>query len=131
MVACVSTLVTMVQTFIGNKGGTKDYALSFILGGDYLTFRLNANIKLLDNERGFLSTNAFISRNWPKCKHFICDYMWLLVICNYIWTFLQLFLVLVIFATTLQLVCDYFGVHLSMWTTFSLVFIQEKQFMSH
>jgi hypothetical protein len=75
MVACVSTLVTMVQTFIGNKGGTKDYALSFILGGDYLTFRLNANIKLLDNERGFLSTNAFISRNWPKCKHFICDYM--------------------------------------------------------
>ncbi len=37
----------------------------------------------------------------------------------------------VIFVTTLQLVCDYFGVHLSMWTTFSLVFIQEKQFMSH
>jgi hypothetical protein len=54
------------------------------------------------------------SRNWPKCNHFICDYMWLLVICNYIWTFLQLFCVLVIFATTLQLICDYFGVHISM-----------------
>jgi len=36
-----------------------------------------------------------------------------------------------LFATTLQPVCDYFGVHLSMWTTFSLFFIQEKQFMSH
>ncbi len=31
------------------------------------------------------------SRNWPKCNHFICDYMQLLVISNYIWTFLQLF----------------------------------------
>jgi hypothetical protein len=72
-----------------------------------------------------------INRNWPKCNHSLCDYMWLLVICNYIWTFLQLFLVLVIFAITMQLVCNYFGVHLSMWITFSLVFIQEKQFMSH
>jgi len=30
------------------------------------------------------------SRNWPKRNHFIYDYMRLLVICNYIWTFLQL-----------------------------------------
>jgi len=73
----------------------------------------------------------YTSRNWPKCKHFIYDYMWLLVICNYIWTFLQLFLVLVIFAITLQLVCNYFGVHPSMWTTFSLVFTQVEQFISH
>jgi len=28
------------------------------------------------------------SRNWPKCNHSIYDYMQLLVICNYIWTFL-------------------------------------------
>jgi hypothetical protein len=56
--------------------------------------------------------------NWPKYNHSICDYM-------------RLFLVLVILATTLQLVCDYFNVHLYMWTTFNLVFIQEKQFMSH
>jgi hypothetical protein len=28
-------------------------------------------------------------------------------------------------------ICDYFGVHPSMWTTFSLIFIQEEQFMSH
>ncbi len=62
-----------------------------------------------------------ISKNWPKCNHPVCDYMRLLVICNYIWTFLQLFLVFVIFASTLQLVCNYFGVHPSMWTTFSLV----------
>jgi len=71
------------------------------------------------------------SRNWPKCNHSICDYMRLLVICNYIWTFLQLFLVLVIFATIMQLVCNYFSVHHSMWITFNLVFIQEEQFMSH
>jgi len=45
-------------------------------------------------------------------------------------SFLQLFLVLVIFATTLQLVCNYFGVHPFMWTTFNLVFIQEKQLCS-
>jgi hypothetical protein len=73
----------------------------------------------------------YTSRNWPKCNHSIYDYMRLLVICNYIWTFLQLFFVLVIFATTLQLVCNYFGVHPSMWTTISLVFIQAEQFISH
>ncbi len=55
-----------------------------------------------------------ISKNWPKCNHYICNYMQLLVICNYIWTFLQLFLVLVIFVTTMQLVCDNFNVHPSM-----------------
>jgi hypothetical protein len=37
--------------------------------------------------------------------------MQLLIIYNYIWTFLQLFLVLIIFAITLQLVCDYFDVY--------------------
>jgi hypothetical protein len=40
--------------------------------------------------------------------------MQLLIICNYIWTFLQLFFVLVIFAITQQLICNYFGVHPSM-----------------
>jgi hypothetical protein len=78
-----------------------------------------------------VNNSGYTSRNWPKCNHSIYDYMWLLVICNYIWTFLQLFLVLVIFATTLQLVCNHFGVHPSMWTTFSLVFIQAEQFISH
>jgi len=54
------------------------------------------------------------TNNWPKCNHYICDDMRLLVICNYIWTFLQLFLVLVIFLTTTQLIWNYFGVHPSM-----------------
>jgi len=54
------------------------------------------------------------NRNWPKCNHSLCDYIQLLVICNYIWTFLQLFLVLVIFTIIVQLVCNYFGVHHSM-----------------
>jgi hypothetical protein len=48
------------------------------------------------------------------------------MICGHFWTFLQLFMVLVILVITLQLVCDYFGFHLSMQTTFSLVFNQEE-----
>jgi len=52
-----------------------------------------------------LVTHDSTNINWPKCNHSICDYMRLLVICNYIWTFLQLFFVLVIFAITLQLIC--------------------------
>ncbi len=56
----------------------------------------------------------YISRNWSKCNHYIFDYMQLPIICNYIRTFLQLFLVSVIFVTIMQLVCNYFGVHLSM-----------------
>jgi hypothetical protein len=72
--------------------------------------------------------SGYISRNWPKCNHSICNYMQLLIICNYIWTFLQLFLVLVIFVITLQLIRNYFDIHPYMWTTFSLVFIQEEQF---
>jgi hypothetical protein len=34
-----------------------------------------------------------------------------LLVIYYFWTFLQLFLILVIFATTLQLVCEHFGFH--------------------
>jgi hypothetical protein len=30
------------------------------------------------------------SRNQPKCNHSIYDYMWLIVVCNYIWEYLQL-----------------------------------------
>jgi hypothetical protein len=70
------------------------------------------------------------SKNWPKCNHSIWNYMQLLDIYNYIWTILQLLLMLVIFVTTLQLVCNYFSVHPSTCTTFSLVFIQQEQFMS-
>jgi hypothetical protein len=31
--------------------------------------------------------------------------------CDYIWTFLQLFFVLVIFAITLQVICNHYGFH--------------------
>jgi hypothetical protein len=57
----------MVQTFIRNKGGTKDFALFFILGGDYLTLRLDAYIELLDNEKDFLSTNAMNFLGYGIC----------------------------------------------------------------
>jgi hypothetical protein len=42
-----------------------------------------------------------ITSRWPKCNHFICDYMWLLIISDYFWTFLELFLVLIIFVIIL------------------------------
>jgi hypothetical protein len=77
---------------------------------------------------------------WPKCNHYTlhviinhCNYfktnLQLHVIinhCNYFKTNLQLFLVLVIFVITLQLICHYFNFHLSMWTTFNLIFIRKK-----
>jgi hypothetical protein len=98
--------------------------LCFSFGQSLTTFspKVSLNWQCVTCRFDVITTN----RNWPKCNHFICGYMQLLVICNYIWTFLQLFLVLVIFAITLQLVCDYFGVHPSMWKTFSLFFIQEE-----
>jgi len=48
-----------------------------------------------------ISTKTHTCKNWPKCNDFICNYMQLLVICNYLWTFLHIFLVLVIFVVTL------------------------------
>jgi hypothetical protein len=75
----------------------------------FLSLRSNGRI-LVEEDNQWIS----LVENWPKCNHSIYDYMPLLVICNYIWTFLQLFLVLIIFATTLQLVCTYFSVHPSM-----------------
>jgi hypothetical protein len=48
-----------------------------------------------------------------------CNYYSFVI--DYLWTFLQLILVLVIFATTLQLVCNYHGFHLKKTTYVSLV----------
>jgi hypothetical protein len=67
VVACVNKLVIVVQTFIGNKGGTKDFALSFILGGDYLTLKFDANIKLLDIEGAFC-----LQKPWTLLGFGIC-----------------------------------------------------------
>jgi hypothetical protein len=53
LVACVNRLAIMVQIFIGNKGEMKDSSLSFILVGDYFTFKFNVDIKLLDKENDF------------------------------------------------------------------------------
>jgi len=52
-------------------------------------------------------TWGFISKNQPKCKHSIYDYMWLVIVCDYIWEYLQLqdqlSSILVIFTTMMQL----------------------------
>jgi hypothetical protein len=70
--------------------------------------------------------NRNTSRNWPKCNHSICDCIWLIMIYNYFHTLLWLwFLMLVIFMITLQLVCDYFDFHPSMWTT--LIWFSSKK----
>jgi hypothetical protein len=62
----------MVQIFIWNKGGTNDFILSFILGGDYLTLKLNVDIKLLDNKKVFVSTNAMdFFKLWYMHTHLI------------------------------------------------------------
>jgi len=51
------------------------------------------------------------SRNQPKCNHSIYAYMWLVVICDYIWEYLQaqdqLSIILVIFTTMMQLLKNF------------------------
>jgi hypothetical protein len=73
-----------------------------------------------------------IRRNWPKCNHFICNYMQLLIIFNYM---------------QLLVICDYMWLHLDIFANIScvghifdyiatnfaiiMVFIQKEQFMSY
>jgi hypothetical protein len=40
----------------------------------------------------FMSQTTLIQTGQKACNHYIYDYMGLLVICDYLWTFLQLFL---------------------------------------
>jgi len=47
-----------VENFIQPRGGTNDYAISFVIIGEYLKLKLDANIGLFDNKEGFLSINA-------------------------------------------------------------------------
>jgi hypothetical protein len=55
----------------------------------------------------FLHQVACTSRNQPKCNHSIYDYMRLIIVCDYIWEYLQLqdqlSTILVIFTTMMQL----------------------------
>ncbi len=101
------------------------YVFMFYHNKNLFTFLVAHFIFLSMDFCGFILVFV-INKNWPKCNHYICNYMQLLIICNYFYTFLQLFLVLVIFAIALQLICHYFSFHLSMWTTFNLVFIPKK-----
>jgi hypothetical protein len=47
-----------VQNFIESKGGTKDFAISFVIVDEYLKLRFDADIGLLNNKEGFLYINA-------------------------------------------------------------------------
>jgi len=58
------------------------------------------NNDLLVGLNFFIKIGVFVTNiNWPIYNHSICNYMQLLIIYNYIWTFLQVFFVLVIFVT--------------------------------
>jgi hypothetical protein len=64
-----------VKKFIDSKGGTKDFAISFVISSDYMKLRINANITLLDCSEGHLSTYATdFFRLWfmQKCLS-LCD----------------------------------------------------------
>jgi len=47
-----------VQKFKHSKSGTNDFAISFVIVGEYLKLKLDVDIGLLDNKERFLSTNA-------------------------------------------------------------------------
>jgi len=66
-------------------------------------FSLNENAQFLDLNIGMTNhkVNFFQNRKIHK-ENSICHYILLLVICDYVWTILQPFLVLLIFVTTLQ-----------------------------
>jgi hypothetical protein len=67
--------VTVVKTFIDSKSGTKDYAVSFVISGDYMKLRINADITLIGYNEGHLSTYAMdFFKLWfmHKCFSF-CD----------------------------------------------------------
>jgi hypothetical protein len=59
------------------------------------------------------------NNNRPNYNHSICNYMWLLVTCDYFW---------IIFATISCVghICNYIPISLCLFG-----FIQEKQLMSH
>jgi hypothetical protein len=57
-----------------------------------------------------MNQTTLIEIDQNACYHPIYNYMRLLVICD-LWTFLQLFFMLVTFVITLQLIYDYFDFH--------------------
>ncbi len=50
--------MSVVQNFIQSKGGTNNFAISFVIPSEYLKLKLDVDIGLLDNKEGFLSTDA-------------------------------------------------------------------------
>jgi hypothetical protein len=74
---------------------------------DLVTLGNLLSTKFLKPRRWLYATPGSTSRNQPKCNHSIYDYMWLVVVCNWIWEYLQLqnqiSTILVIFTTMMQL----------------------------
>jgi len=57
-IGCYCKLTIIVVDFISSKGGTSKYAVEFVILGDYLKPKIDANISLLDITIGYLSTYA-------------------------------------------------------------------------
>jgi hypothetical protein len=71
-------LVIVVKKFIDSKGGTKEFAISFVILGHYMKLWIDANITLFDGREGHLSTNAMdFFRLWfmHKCLSFFDLYI--------------------------------------------------------
>jgi len=76
------------------------------------------------------SNSAIVFGNKPHPNHVILEKILVFVITtfmtnyNYLWA-------LVMLTTILQLLCDYYFLHLLKWTTFYLKIIQEDPLMCH
>jgi hypothetical protein len=59
-----------VANFIISKGGTSKSTMEFVMLGDYLKLKIDADISLLDNTTRYLSTNALdFFRLWYTHNH--------------------------------------------------------------
>jgi hypothetical protein len=60
-----------VENFIQSRGGTNDFAISFVIVGEYLKLKLDVDIGLLDNKKRLLPTNAM---EFFKCGLHMVNY---------------------------------------------------------
>jgi hypothetical protein len=63
-------LATTMVDFITSRGGTKKFAMKFVILGDYLKLRIDVDISLLDKTSNYLSSNALdFFRLWYTHNH--------------------------------------------------------------
>jgi hypothetical protein len=60
----------MVKKFIDSKGGTKDFAVSFIILGDYMKLKIDANVTLFNYMKATFPLMLWISSSCGLCTNF-------------------------------------------------------------